>query len=88
MPASASLAVNQAWSVLCLLVQIGSFPQTAEVRRLRLQNKKGLLSDADYAKMISGHIGYAIGLQEAMDMDVLCHGEFERTDMVSVLHPL
>jgi 5-methyltetrahydropteroyltriglutamate--homocysteine methyltransferase len=64
-------------------VQIGSFPQTPEIRRLRLQNKKGLLSDADYAKLIAGHIGYAIGLQDAIDIDVLVHGEAERTDMVS-----
>lgn len=52
-------------------VQIGSFPQTAEIRRLRLQNKKGLLPDAEYAKLIAGHIGFAVGLQEAMDIDVL-----------------
>eukprot|EP00967_Tisochrysis_lutea_P025109 scaffold28896_cov16-Tisochrysis_lutea.AAC.1 len=34
--------------------------------------------------MISGHIGFAIGLQEAMDIDVLVHGEPERTDMMDL----
>jgi methionine synthase II (cobalamin-independent) len=32
--------------------------------------------------MISAHIGFAIGMQEALDMDVLVHGEPERTDVV------
>ena len=32
--------------------------------------------------MIDQQIAYAIGIQEALDIDVLVHGEPERTDMV------
>ncbi|GFH22837.1 cobalamin-independent methionine synthase, partial [Haematococcus lacustris] len=61
---------------------IGSFPQTADVRRLRLQYKQGRLSQAEYERGIASHIGFAIGMQEALGLDVLVHGEAERTDMV------
>ncbi|MEO0014239.1 MAG: hypothetical protein RLZZ535_2628 [Cyanobacteriota bacterium] len=61
---------------------IGSFPQTPEVRKLRSQYKKGNLTESEYQKAIDAHIAYCIGLQEGMGMDVLVHGEFERSDMV------
>ncbi|KAG2442603.1 hypothetical protein HXX76_002688 [Chlamydomonas incerta] len=61
---------------------IGSFPQTAEVRRLRQQLKSGRLSQAEYEGLIAGHIAHAVGVQEALGIDVLVHGEAERTDMV------
>jgi len=60
---------------------IGSFPQTAEVRRLRAQLRLGKLSQADYDACIFAHVGFAIGCQEALNLDVLVHGESERTDM-------
>lgn len=61
---------------------IGSFPQTAEVRRLRTQLKRGTITQEQYDAAIAGHIGFAIGMQEALEVDVYVHGEFERTDMV------
>lgn len=61
---------------------IGSFPQTAELRRLRLQKNQGKITAEEYAVGIAGHIGFAIGMQEALGLDVLVHGEAERTDMV------
>jgi 5-methyltetrahydropteroyltriglutamate--homocysteine methyltransferase len=61
---------------------IGSFPQTSEVRQLRLRYKKGELSLEDYQAAIDAHIDGCIKLQEDIGLDVLVHGEFERTDMV------
>jgi 5-methyltetrahydropteroyltriglutamate--homocysteine methyltransferase len=61
---------------------IGSFPQTTEIRRLRMQFKKGIISKAEYQAIIDQHIAHAIGVQEALGLDVLVHGEAERTDMV------
>ncbi|KAK9811094.1 hypothetical protein WJX73_002072 [Symbiochloris irregularis] len=61
---------------------IGSFPQTPEIRRARLQFKKGQLSEAEYERHVNEYMEFAIREQEAMGMDVLVHGEPERTDMV------
>ena len=61
---------------------IGSFPQTKQVRKLRARYKKGELTQAEYLAQIDANIAYCIGLQEGMGMDVLVHGEFERSDMV------
>ena len=61
---------------------IGSFPQTEEVRRIRLLRKKGKLSQEDYDTFIRGEIAKAIQIQEDLGLDVLVHGEFERSDMV------
>ncbi|MDX8288621.1 5-methyltetrahydropteroyltriglutamate--homocysteine S-methyltransferase [Metabacillus indicus] len=61
---------------------IGSFPQTKEVRAARLKYKKGTLLDSDYSQFIEGEIKKWIDIQENLGLDVLVHGEFERTDMV------
>ena len=61
---------------------IGSFPQTSEVRKARLQNKKGELSNSDYHDFLERHTALAIRWQEEIGLDVLVHGEFERNDMV------
>ena len=61
---------------------IGSFPQTSEVRKARLQNKKGELSNSDYHDFLERHTALAIRWQEDIGLDVLVHGEFERNDMV------
>jgi 5-methyltetrahydropteroyltriglutamate--homocysteine methyltransferase len=60
----------------------GSLPQTAEVRHLRTQLGKGELDRAGYDEAMARLITDAIGWQERMGLDVLVHGEFERTDMV------
>lgn len=61
---------------------IGSFPQTTEIRSLRLDFKKGNLDSNDYRIGIAEHIKQAIVEQESLGLDVLVHGEAERNDMV------
>lgn len=61
---------------------IGSFPQDREVRRKRYLFKKGKINDNEYKKFIQDKIKDVIKFQEEIGLDVLVHGEFERTDMV------
>ena len=61
---------------------IGSFPQTAQIRALRLEHRQGRLSAHDYETALQQEIAYAVREQEALDLDVLVHGEPERNDMV------
>ncbi|WP_311791904.1 MULTISPECIES: 5-methyltetrahydropteroyltriglutamate--homocysteine S-methyltransferase [Pantoea] len=61
---------------------IGSFPQTPEIRGLRLDFKKGNIDGGNYRTGIAEHIRQAILEQERLGLDVLVHGEAERNDMV------
>jgi 5-methyltetrahydropteroyltriglutamate--homocysteine methyltransferase len=61
---------------------IGSFPQTAEVRKARAAHAKGTLGDADYEAFLREATAAAVRWQEEIGIDVLVHGEFERNDMV------
>ena len=61
---------------------IGSFPQTTEIRGLRLDFKQGRLDGNNYRTSIGEHIKQAIVEQERLGLDVLVHGEAERNDMV------
>ncbi|NQX60675.1 5-methyltetrahydropteroyltriglutamate--homocysteine S-methyltransferase [Paenibacillus qinlingensis] len=61
---------------------IGSFPQSAEVRKARQLWRKGEWNNEQYAAFIRQQIDIWIKLQEEIELDVLVHGEFERTDMV------
>jgi 5-methyltetrahydropteroyltriglutamate--homocysteine methyltransferase len=61
---------------------IGSFPQTAEVRRARAALHRGTMDAAAYDQAIEGWIRDAVAVQERLGLDVLVHGEFERNDMV------
>lgn len=61
---------------------IGSFPQTTEIRGLRLDFKRGNLDSNHYRTGIAEHIKQAILEQERLGLDVLVHGEAERNDMV------
>jgi len=61
---------------------IGSFPQTTEIRGLRLDFKQGRLDGSHYRTGIAEHIKQAIVEQERLGLDVLVHGEAERNDMV------
>ncbi|AOF93120.1 5-methyltetrahydropteroyltriglutamate--homocysteine S-methyltransferase [Sinorhizobium sp. RAC02] len=61
---------------------IGSFPQTAEVRKARARHDKGELSYVDYKAFLEQETAAAIRWQEEVGLDVLVHGEFERNDMV------
>lgn len=61
---------------------IGSFPQTADIRKARLQWKKGEIPDADYNAFLKERTTECVKIQEEIGLDVLVHGEFERNDMV------
>ncbi|SEA53532.1 methionine synthase (B12-independent) [Chitinophaga terrae (ex Kim and Jung 2007)] len=61
---------------------IGSFPQTKEIRQLRADLKKGIISEETYRAEIREAITDTIYRQESLGLDVLVHGEFERNDMV------
>ncbi len=61
---------------------IGSFPQTAEVRRARAARARGAITVSAYDQAIAGWIEDAVRWQEEVGLDVLVHGEFERNDMV------
>ncbi|WP_114764308.1 5-methyltetrahydropteroyltriglutamate--homocysteine S-methyltransferase [Vibrio rhodolitus] len=61
---------------------IGSFPQTSEIRLQRSAFRSGKLSEVEYETALKGHIEDAVKRQEALDLDVLVHGEAERNDMV------
>ncbi|MCS7189410.1 MAG: 5-methyltetrahydropteroyltriglutamate--homocysteine S-methyltransferase [Bacteroidia bacterium] len=61
---------------------IGSFPQTEDIRATRKNYKEGKLSPEEYKAYIQEKIAEVIRYQEELDLDVLVHGEFERSDMV------
>ena len=61
---------------------IGSFPQTGEVRAARRRFRTGELSREDYEAFIEEKIRRLVREQEGLGLDVLVHGEYERTDMV------
>ncbi|WP_185850298.1 5-methyltetrahydropteroyltriglutamate--homocysteine S-methyltransferase [Blattabacterium cuenoti] len=61
---------------------IGSFPQTKEIRSIRNKFRKQIISKEEYTKKIKEFIVDVIEKQEKINLDVLVHGEFERTDMV------
>lgn len=61
---------------------IGSFPQTAEVRKARADFKAGKISASDYEKFLEEETARTVKFQEEIGLDVLVHGEFERNDMV------
>ncbi|SFV02487.1 5-methyltetrahydropteroyltriglutamate--homocysteine S-methyltransferase [Butyrivibrio sp. INlla21] len=61
---------------------IGSFPQTADVRKNRQLFRKGEISKEEYVEYNKKKIKECVELQEEIGLDVLVHGEFERNDMV------
>ncbi len=61
---------------------IGSFPQTTEIRSARAAYKQGTLNETQYKEAMRSEIKLAVQKQEALDIDVLVHGEAERNDMV------
>lgn len=61
---------------------IGSFPQTEGVRKARAARRRGELDGAAYKDFLRKETEKAVRTQEALDIDVLVHGEFERNDMV------
>lgn len=61
---------------------IGSFPQTGDVRSARAAWRAGKSSAEAYEAFLQNETKVCIERQEAIGLDVLVHGEFERTDMV------
>lgn len=61
---------------------IGSFPQTTDVRQARAAHKRGDLDATGYDAFLRTQTENCVRRQEAIGLDVLVHGEFERNDMV------
>lgn len=61
---------------------IGSFPQTADIRRARSEYKAGRLDEAGYLAAMRAEIARCVEEQEKLGLDVFVHGEAERNDMV------
>jgi 5-methyltetrahydropteroyltriglutamate--homocysteine methyltransferase len=61
---------------------IGSFPQTSDLRRQRNRLQKGEITPETYDEYIGEAVQKLIAFQESIGLDVLVHGEFERSDMV------
>ncbi|MUT68684.1 5-methyltetrahydropteroyltriglutamate--homocysteine S-methyltransferase [Paenibacillus sp. NEAU-GSW1] len=77
------IAQQNKWNLpLFPTTTIGSFPQSAEVRKARQQWRKGEWDEEKYEAYIREQIDLWVELQEEIGLDVLVHGEFERTDMV------
>lgn len=61
---------------------IGSFPQSKQVREARSKWRSGALDAEGYEAFLKEEIRLCVEKQEELGLDVLVHGEFERTDMV------
>lgn len=76
------LQVNKHKLPLLPTTTIGSFPQTPQVRAARSRWRKQEWTTEQYDAFIAEEINRWIDHQEKLGLDVLVHGEFERTDMV------
>ncbi|HWU96870.1 MAG TPA: 5-methyltetrahydropteroyltriglutamate--homocysteine S-methyltransferase [Oxalicibacterium sp.] len=61
---------------------IGSFPQTTDIRQARAQYKRGEIGHLEYLNRMRDEIRTVVEKQETIGLDVLVHGEPERNDMV------
>ncbi|XXT23212.1 hypothetical protein WME94_16890 [Sorangium sp. So ce429] len=61
---------------------IGSFPQTGDVRGARAELRAGRMMPEQYERFLKDETRRCVEKQEAIGLDVLVHGEFERNDMV------
>ncbi|HHP7237610.1 5-methyltetrahydropteroyltriglutamate--homocysteine S-methyltransferase [Longibacter sp.] len=61
---------------------IGSFPQTDDIREARRRYKDGDITEETYESFLKREIAQTIEAQEDIGLDVLVHGEPERSDMV------
>jgi len=61
---------------------IGSFPQTTDIRQARAQYKRGEIGHLDYLNKMRDEVRLVVQKQEEIGLDVLVHGEPERNDMV------
>ncbi|MDR2373448.1 MAG: 5-methyltetrahydropteroyltriglutamate--homocysteine S-methyltransferase [Bifidobacteriaceae bacterium] len=85
LPARAERALSQRQALglgLLPTTTIGSFPQTGEVKANRARFRKGEIDQAAYESRLRELTAECVAAQEAIGLDVLVHGEFERGDMV------
>lgn len=61
---------------------IGSFPQTAEIKQIRKSFNEGKITEEQYRVKLEEKMSEIVKFQDEIDLDVLVHGEYERTDMV------
>lgn len=61
---------------------IGSFPQTKDIRTTRADFKAGRIDRRQYEDHLREETRQTVRFQEEIGLDVLVHGEAERTDMV------
>ena len=61
---------------------IGSYPQTAAIRKARAALRVGEIDEGEYNRLMRAEVAGMITLQEELGLDVLVHGEPERNDMV------
>ncbi|MBN2295584.1 MAG: 5-methyltetrahydropteroyltriglutamate--homocysteine S-methyltransferase, partial [Pirellulales bacterium] len=61
---------------------IGSFPQTPAIRKTRAAYRRGDITLEQYESFLEKVMADTIRFQENIGIDVLVHGEAERTDMV------
>lgn len=61
---------------------IGSFPQTSEIKKIRKAFRDGEVTKEKYENNLKEKTSEIIRFQEEIGIDVLVHGEYERTDMV------
>jgi 5-methyltetrahydropteroyltriglutamate--homocysteine methyltransferase len=61
---------------------IGSFPQTADIRKTRAALAAGQMTTDQYDEAMKAEIRRVVELQERIGLDVIVHGEAERNDMV------
>ncbi|WUJ70352.1 5-methyltetrahydropteroyltriglutamate--homocysteine S-methyltransferase [Kribbella soli] len=61
---------------------VGSFPQTAELRKARADLRARRIDATQYEEQIEAEIREVLAFQEKAGLDVLVHGEPERNDMV------
>lgn len=51
------------------------------MRQARKNLREGAINEAQYEEQVNQYMQYAIGIQEKIGLDVLVHGEPERSDM-------
>ncbi|MGX7585746.1 5-methyltetrahydropteroyltriglutamate--homocysteine S-methyltransferase [Candidatus Vidania fulgoroideorum] len=61
---------------------IGSFPQTHQIRKLRLLRKMGRICENTYSNSIEKIVEKCVRFQESIGLDLITNGEMERNDMV------
>jgi 5-methyltetrahydropteroyltriglutamate--homocysteine methyltransferase len=61
---------------------IGSFPQTPAIRQARAAYRRGEIGALEYLERMRAETATVVRKQEELGLDVLVHGEVERSDMV------